>query len=335
MKNKVIALAVMGALAMPVSGYAAEKKNDGTPTVYGKVHLSYGALEEIDSGVTTVDEWALRSHASRFGIKGQRDISDSLAVTYKFEWQIDYEQGEDAGLDRRNMYGGLKGGFGEFRFGRHDTPLKMAQGKFDQFNDTDGDIKNAGDEDGENRLDNILMYLGKTGGFVYQLAWVPGEGDTNNDNGPADTISAAFGYSKGPLHLMVAHDSYANDAAAAEEDSLTRFVATYKFSGIQIGALAQSGVEGPDTAAAKEDWIGASLGVKVGSNGKIKAQYIMVEDSRPQPLESTQVSVGYDHKLDKKTKIYAMYTNLDEDDTSGTTDDLEKSFLGVGFIYKF
>ncbi|MGD8926352.1 MAG: porin [Thioalkalispiraceae bacterium] len=333
MKNKIIALAVMSALTIPASGYAADKKNDGTPTVYGKAHLSYGTLETKVGGTTTVDDWELRSHASRFGIKGQRDISDNLAVTYKFEWQIDYEQGTDAGLDRRNMYLGLKGGWGELRLGRHDTPFKMSQGKFDQFGDTDGDLKNAGDEDGENRLDNMLLYLGKTDGFVYQVALIPGEGGATNDNGPADTISAAIGYSKGPIHIMVAHDKYANDAAAAAEDSITRVIGTYKFGGMQVGALYQSGVEAPDTAAAKEDWLGVSFNVKVGGNGKVKAQYIKVEDSQATKLEGTLAAVGYDYKFDKKTKGYVMYSKLEEEQGGTTT--LEHSFLGVGMVYKF
>jgi len=337
MKAKIISLAVAAALTVPVVAQAKDEKvKDGTPVVYGKLHLSYGAVEEIDSGATTVDNWQLRSNASRVGVKGERDLGNGLSATYKFEWQVDYEQDTDAGLDRRNMYVGLKGGFGETRFGRHDTPLKMAQGKFDQFGDTDADLKNAGDEDGENRIDNILAYLGSSGGFKYQIAFAPGEDNAgaNANDGPADTISAAFGYSEGPLHIMIAHDSYAN-AASAAEDSLTRLVGTYKFGGMQVGALIQSGVEAPDTAAAKEDWIGVSFSAKVGSNGKIKAQYIEVEDSRAQPLKSTLMAVGYDHKIGKKTNIYAMYSNLDEDDTAGTTDDFEKSFLGVGLITKF
>ena len=104
---------------------------------------------------------------------------------------------------------------------------------------------------------------------------------------------------------------------------------------MQVGTLIQSGVEAPDTAAAKEDWLGLSFNAKVGGKGKFKAQYIMVEDNRAQPLESTLIAVGYDHKFDKKTTGYVMYSNLDEDDTSGTADDLEKSFLGVGLVYKF
>jgi len=335
MKNKIIALAVMSALTVPAAGYAADKKkNDGTPVLYGKAHLSYGTLEQKTNGVTDYDNWQARSHASRFGIKGKRDVSDSLAVTYKFEWQIDYEESDDAGLDRRNMYLGLKGGFGEVRIGRHDTPLKMAQGKFDQFGDTDADLKNAGDEDGENRLDNVLLYLGETNGFKYQVMVAPGEDNAGAtaDDGPADTISLAAGYSKGPIHVMVAHDSYENGGNSAE-DSMTRVVGTYKFGSMQVGALIQSGVEDDEPATSKEDWIGLSFSAKVGGSGKIKAQYIEVEDSSANPLEGTLIALGYDHSFDKKTKGYVMYSNLEEEQSGAKT--LEKSFLGVGLVYKF
>jgi len=46
MQNKIITLAVATALTAPAVSFAADKKNDGTPTLYGKAHLSYGLLEE-------------------------------------------------------------------------------------------------------------------------------------------------------------------------------------------------------------------------------------------------------------------------------------------------
>lgn len=278
--KKLIPVAVATAMCAPLMAQANNTKSNA-PIVYGKAHVSFGTLEKKVNGTTTVDNWQARSHASRFGIKGERDLGNGLAATYKFEWQVDYEQSTDAALDRRNMYVGIKGNFGEFRMGRHDTPLKMSQGTFDQFNDTDADIKNAGDEDGENRLDNILAYLGKSVNVSYAIAVAPGEDNagTNVNDGPADTVSASVSYQNGPVYLAVAHDSYAN-AANAAEDSLTRFVATYKFNGMQLGLLAQSGVEAADTASAKEDWLGLSFNAKLGSKGKLKAQYITVEDKQ-------------------------------------------------------
>ena len=335
MKNKIVAAAIATALCTPLVAQA----KDNMPVIYGKAHISYGTVDTKVNGTTTVENWQARSHASRFGIKGSRKLSNSLKATYKFEWQIDYEQkdsdGDDnGGLSRRNMYAGLKGGFGEFRIGRHDTPLKMAQGKFDQFGDTDADLKNAGDEDGENRLDNMLIYLGSAGKVKYALAVTPGEDAASStaDEGPADTVSASISYKDGPLYFAVAHDTYENGGSLAN-DSITRVVGTYKFSGMQVGVLAQSGVEAADSATAEEDWLGLSFNAKVGSKGKVKAQYIQVEDNQTNKLEGTLMAVGYDYKFDKKTTGYVMYSNLEEEQAGTKT--LEKSFVGVGMVLKF
>ncbi|MDR9437796.1 MAG: porin [Thiohalophilus sp.] len=326
MKKKLIALAVTGALMTPMLAQAA-------PTVYGKVHLSYGSVEEESGGVTTTDNWQLSSHASRVGVKGDRDLGNGLSAIYKFEWQVDYEQGGDAGFDRRNMYAGLKGSWGQVRFGRHDTPLKMAQGDFDQFGDTSADLKNAGDQDGDNRLDNVLAYLGKSGNIKYAIALIPGEGDgTTAGDGPADSISASIAYEDGPLYVALAQDSY-DDTNGQAENSLTRLVGTYKMGNMQLGLLWQSGVEGATTAGEDEDWLGVSFKTKISAKNSFKAQYIMVEDNETTAREGTLMAVGIDHKFDKKTSGYLMYSNLEEE--LGNTTDVDNTFMGAGLVLKF
>lgn len=333
MNKKLIALAIASSLAAPMLAQA------DTPVVYGKVHLSYGSVQH-EAGtplVTTTDNWQMRSHASRVGVKGDYDLGDGLKAIYKFEWEVDYESANDpvagTGFQRRNMYGGLKGSWGEVRFGRHDTPLKMAQGKFDQFNDTDGDLKHAGDQDGENREDNVLAYLGKAGDIKYAIALIPGEGDgVTTGDGPADTISASIAYDSGPLYVAVAHDSY-DDTAGQPENSLTRVVGTYKMGGIQLGLLWQSGVESATTTGQEEDWLGVSFSSKFGGSNKFKAQYIMVEDNAAVKREGTLMAVGVDHKFNKKTTGYIMYSSVQED--LGGVANVDNSFVGAGLVLKF
>jgi len=326
MQKKIIALAVASVMAIPLAAQA-------TPTVYGKLHLSYGSVEK-ESATPKVDNWQLRSHASRFGIKGSRKISNSLEAIYKFEWQVDYEQGTDAALDRRNMYAGLKGDWGQLRFGRHDTPLKMSQGKFDQFGDTDADLKHAGKHDGENRLDNVLVYMGKTGNVGYAIAAIPAEGDgTTAGDGPADSISASISYESGPFYVALAQDSYDDTGAAANtENGLTRLTGTYKMGNMQLGLMWQTGVEKVAASTAEEDWLGVSFNTKIGGKNKFKAQYIMTEDNAATKTERSLMALGIDHKFDKKTTGYIMYSNLETDAGATTTDD---SFAGVGLVMKF
>lgn len=339
MKKKLIALAVTGALMTPVLAQAA-------PTVYGKVHLSYGTIEEESAGVTTTDNWQLQSHASRVGFKGEHDLGNGLAGIYKLEFQVnpDSDNKEDAtvdsgsaGIKRRNQYAGLKGSWGQVRFGRHDTPLKMAQGKFDQFGDRpSADLKYAVNNgmDGENRLDNVLAYLGKSGNIKYAIAAIPGENDgTAGGDGPADTISASIAYSDGPLYVALAQDSY-DDAAGEEANSTTRLVGTYKMGNMQMGLFYQTGL-GDGSAGTNDDetdWLGVSFASKFGGKNKFKLQYITTEDSAASSTEGTLMAVGVDHKFGKKVSGYVMYSNT-EFEQAGSTD--ENSFMGTGLVLKF
>ena len=154
MNKKLIAVAVAVGLAFPMVSAHAVDVADKKLEVYGKLHLSLSSND--DALDTTNDNWQLNSIASRLGFKGQQKLDAGLTGTYKFEFQVDPFESIDSGLERRNMNVGLKGSFGEVRIGRHDSPLKMAQGKFDQFGDTVGDLKFAGDEDGDNRNDNSI-----------------------------------------------------------------------------------------------------------------------------------------------------------------------------------
>ena len=333
MNKKLIAVAVAAGLTLPMVSAHAVDVADKKLEVYGKLHL---AVQSNDDALdTTNDNWQMNSIDSRLGFKGAIPLDGGLSGTYKYELGVAVADGDStnkSGIIRRNMYLGLKGGFGEIRLGRHDSPLKMAQGKFDQFGDTVGDLKFAGDEDGENRNDSSITYLGKFDKLAVNLQFIPGEGDgTTAGQGIADTTSIAVSYTDGPLYVAVANDSYDSTGGGAE-DSLTRIVATYKMGNMQFGLLSQSGVEAPDTAAAKEDWLGLSFAMKMGSKNKLKFQHITVEDSAASALESTHTSIGFDHKLGKKGTVYAMYNTIEE---KAATTSKDESQLSAGYILKF
>ncbi len=317
-----IAVAVAASLALPMT-----VTNAADTTVYGKLHLSLSKYDEIGSAK---DNWLLESNASRLGFKGKVKLDDGLTGTYKFESEIDVESGATS-FATRNTYLGLKGGFGEVRFGQHDSPLKMSQGKFDQFGDTVGDLKYAGDEDGENRKKNSITYLGKFDKIALNVQLVPGEGNgTTAGQGIADETSVAIGYKSGPLYVAIAHDSH--DKKVGVETDMTRLVATYKVNDMQFGLLTQSGVEAAKTNADKESWLGLSFNMKVGSKNKFKAQYITVKDNAASVLKGTHFTVGFDHKLGKKGTVYALYNTIKEENTAVTKDN---KILSVGYVLKF
>ncbi|TNF34927.1 MAG: porin [Gammaproteobacteria bacterium] len=235
-------------------------------TVYGKANISFQQLEETYTGAnldwTSQDNWEMLSNASRFGIKGSHDISDTLKGIYKLEWEYDTADGlaDNDELKARNMYAGLQHKhLGTLVAGKHDTPLKLAQGKVDQFNDLEyGDIKNL--MVGENREDNIVMYTTPNfGGFSATVAFMPGEdagcddptnplactGAGQEDDGFADQISASVGYTmKDVFAVTVAMDDNVQNA------DIIRAVGEVYLGPVTLGVLAQEAEVHDDYAAA-------------------------------------------------------------------------------------
>jgi predicted porin len=364
MNKKLISMAVGAALAAgTVVAQAAEESM--APTVYGKVHVSYGAVAATAKPSGGPDEklydnMQVREHASRLGVKGAVPITDSLKGTYGLEFGV---PGIDGGgpLSNRNQFAGLKGGFGEVRFGRHDTPTKSYQGKFDEFNDTDGDFQQSGSDTapyfhgvfmGDERLDSTITYLSPNwSGFDFSAQIAPGEGNGcdgteaggcdvafggQGGNGPADFISLAAKYEIAGFFISGGYNSY--DSKSADYESLMRLVATYGTKMFQVGVayedVKKNTIGGVDQAEDRSS-MGLSGHVTLADVHKIKLQYLMgTEKQEGGDNEATQMTLGYDFKMGKATTAYAMY-NMFEAKDKLTDDKYESSFVGIGMIQNF
>jgi predicted porin len=313
MKQKILSLAIITASLNATTVLAAE------PKVYGKANLSLNFTD--NSSTETIK---LNSNASRFGIKGSFDATDSIKAIYKFEYETFIDDGDDGSgnsseFKQRNIYAGFQGNFGTLIAGNHDTPTKLAQGKIDRFNDLVlGDIKNV--IQGENRVKNVIMYTTpKMNGLSATVAFVPSE----EDNGDiSDGISAAISYKAKSYSLTLAHDD--GETIDSSVESLTRLVGEYKGDGFKLGALYQIADEGNTD----EDGYVLS-GEYTLSNGLIlKGQFAQSDD---ESTEITQTAVGVDYKLGKKSKLFSYYTNI-ETDTGVTTD---ANTFAVGYEIKF
>ena len=318
MKKRFLAIAIATSLS-PLAAQA-------DATVYGKLHATYGM---VDTGAGGVDNWQLDSHASRLGFKGSDDLGNGLTATFKIEYQLDL-MGSTAGeLSGRNQYIGLKGDFGELRVGHHDTPLKMSQGKFDQFNDGFGDMTKNGMMIGDTRLD-VVAYIKKFGDLTFAGAISPSEGNgTTAGDGPADNISVAFMYKAGPAYAAFAMTSYDDQGnTAGDIEDLMRLTGTYNMGKMEFGFIYEA--EGTTGGTGENEAMGISFGMGMGKN-KVKFQYMDGENGTT--IERTQMSLGYDWGLSKRTTAYVLFTDA-ETETSGVTS-AENTFTGVGMIVDF
>jgi predicted porin len=331
--KKVLSLAIAAALVAPAAVMA-------DATLFGKAHF---IVENVDDGDT--DVWGVDSVESRIGVKGSEDLGGGLKAVYHFEFKVNQDSGD--GLGDRNQFIGLAGGFGTALLGRHDTPLKMSQGQFDEFGDLpNGDITNV--IPGEDRVDNVIAYVSPAmGGLTLVGALVSGElgdGTGGELDGPADHISVAGLYSNGPIFLSLAYNSYDLGVVADADPSLLRGTAIWNGGMWQVGVM-YSSVDTDDLLSLDDsDAVGVSGHVKVG-DGKIKAQYLVgdspiisASDLGFEPgvkiaggdNEVTQFSVGYEHELSKQTIAHVGYTSYEEDETEVETD----AFF-AGLIHSF
>ena len=170
--KKLLAIAVAAALVAPAAAMA-------DTTLYGKLHASVGAVKQTTAGVTTTTN-AVESHSSRFGIKGATALDNGMEATYGLEYGLDLDgdttavagtntAGASSSISSRNTFVGLKGGFGEVRVGKHDTPAKLATAGLDNFADTYAAMENIIVTDGH-RVNNAVAYINKFGPVGFAAA---------------------------------------------------------------------------------------------------------------------------------------------------------------------
>jgi predicted porin len=310
-KMKKTALSLAIAAVLPAFANA-EKVEVEMPEFYGKVNVSIQNTQEEGKG--SISE--LVSNASRLGVKGKIELNHGLEGIYKLEYETQVDDGDKDGqtFTQRNIYAGIKGGFGQIIAGKFDTPFKKAQNKIDLFNDLEGDIKSAISAH-DNRTANTVQYsTPKMSGLVATVAHIASEDEKVNDG-----TSSSLTFTQKNVYAAIAYDT----DVEADTDAL-RLVAQYSMADFTVGALwEQDNTDGSDND--KEGWV-YSASYKLNSDIKLKAQYgesDIVKDN------AETYSLGADYKLAKNAKAYAFVT----DETFG--DDTSNDYYGIGLEYKF
>ena len=282
-------------LPLAIGAFISATASAGFPTLYGKVFLTANSydLEKNNfaavtpattpvtyrnsgaNGVTTeLDSTAIDSTGSRIGIQGDFGAANDLTVFYRVEYGIDVDNGTNSNgreLTQRNVFGGVRGEWGQVLVGKNDTPVKTLQTTsvlrtdLDRFNDYP--LADIGTYiAGENRVDNVIQYTSPIllGGLEINVAAIQAEetgvpvNATNpqDDNGFGSGKSVSVVYGKAKWYVGAAYES--NVATA---DTL-RVAGEITLGAVKLGGIFQKAERHEDY-----DTIGGLTSTFVGSTG--------------------------------------------------------------------
>ena len=311
-----VAMAVCSLFTLPI--FAADdtttqpRQSKDVIDFYGKLNISLQATEEKGESFNE-----LKSNASRVGVKGKYYLDNGLTAIYKLEWQVNVNDDDKDSLTARNQWVGVKGGFGELTVGRSDTTLKVSQGKFDLFNDYEGDLKHL--FIGENRVADSVTYKSPVyKHFQLLTSYIITDDHEADDPYSLGVLFGDLNLKKTDFFLSVAHDENmpvsfkrtdmnGDKSKTTEPLANTRITGMYKFGDLRLGAMFVD--TEVITTGKSETGYAANVSYKIGKVlTKIEYQEFAGGDA---------ISVGADYKLGKNTKVYAWYTDRSSNDVTG------------------
>ena len=276
---------------------------------YGKINVS---LEDVDS--KDANETDFQNNASRIGVKGSYDLSSSLKLSFQIEEEIDptdLRADGDKVFKERNTFIAISGDFGKLYTGTHDTAFKQSQLKVDLFNDTRADIKYI--LRGENRMSSFVGYVSPD--LIDGLNISINSISQSTGNGE----SSAFNYSKNDIKA-----SFAIEQNIKGYDG-KRFSVMLPLGEIDLGLIYQSSRK----LSSGKSFSGhvVSMKRKISDKGSF---YIQNAKSDMRVVSGKQNSIGYSHKINSSTKIFAHYSSLRKQDSNDNI-----TFISTGLEYKF
>lgn len=350
------------ALALSVVSVLVASQVQAAPKVYGQLNLSAESYQKDNQNPATADEdyTRLQSNSSRFGIKGEDELTATISAVYGIEWGIDADQGTDVvtgadfaksttsvtnieRLTQRNRYLGLKqANLGTLKFGKFDTYLKTAQGKTDLFNDFLGDIEFT--IAGEDRANNAIGYESPSfKNFQFNVLSQTQDVATKATNGS----SASIVYDNQELGLYAAlgvNDNIVGRSALfgnSREGDGYRLAVSYNVADLTVNALYSTNEKYDGNDGEKAYLLGAAYKI---NDIVLKAQYSNAEAddankiAAGNSIEKNVFSVGADYNLTSKTRAFVWYTNREDvkkDAVIVVPNDIEESSLALGVEHKF
>ncbi|RTL35504.1 MAG: porin [Rhodocyclaceae bacterium] len=294
--------------------------------------------------------------ASRLGFKGERNFGDDLQAYFQLEAGISFDNGQNTGhssnisnpgqgaasssapnttgvaIFSRNTFVGLRGRYGDIRFGRDYAPIYSITSASDPFTIGGATAFRLWSSAAASRFDNGVFYASPVfGGFQANVAYSAGMENNSRSNvgvtgsttstGPKDEGkggSATLTYKNGDLFVGAGYLNFLRQGtvtAPATEDvrrTARNLAATYDFKVAKVYAQYLIGEDKQDGVGKKLDrrvwWLGASVPFR--DVHTFRAVYSHLDDRMSTDRDSDHYGLGYEYALDKQTDLYLYYAQV-------------------------
>lgn len=344
MQKKIIALALAAAFSAPVFA------DNSNVTIYGVANVSYDIVNtgSDTAGKAGFSSNKVSSNTSRLGLKGAEDLGDGLSAIWQIEQKIDLDNAGGT-FATRNTFAGLKNeSAGTVLLGRHDTPYNLSTRKLDLFADGIADnrsILGGGRSTAANTLPaaatatvgasfdgrqpDVVAYISPNlNGFTGAAAYVAGaEGQTASTQTKGNAWSLAGWYNADALYASLGYEVHnignapgtvgntALPAGISKKESAWKLGLSYKIDAFTANFAYERitdnfGATGANVLGHNAYYLGGKYAF---GNDAVKLAYSKAGSNATANTGASQVSVGYDHSLSKRTTVYAQYTQLHND----------------------
>jgi len=345
LKRQILGTATAGAvMLLPFAANAGAE-------IYGKIHLS---ADYMDTGAK--EGHALSSNATRIGLKGKEELTDSLKAVWKIELETTFAEStfkdKDTLFKARDRIFGLETKSGTLQFGYYDTPSKSLGKKFAQFSDTVADRRGVLGYDfkEENKFDirasDAVMYTSPSiAGLKVKL--MRSAGSTAADAAPGSDVTPVTSmsaiYDKKKYYVGIAYEDQ-----EAKRISGVRFVGGASVVGAKVNVIFEQ-LSSDSKKSSDRSVYGLSGSYGIGSY-TLKGQALVADDySGKSDSGAMMISGAVYKKVAKSFEVYGIVSRLENDDNakykltgSGHSDSYKPSDYGanmhaasLGMIYKF
>ncbi len=337
MQKKLIALAIAGLASS--AAFA-----DSNVTIYGLMDFGYVRTSGNDGlvsgtkGTNRLDSGV--SAGNRLGFKGAEDLGNGLKAIFESEFGFSGDQ--RTGLTSvRHAYVGVTGGFGTVVGGRLDGVRYGIFNKYDAF--AAGTVGNFTQMTSQvDRANSAVAYISPNwSGFSFVGAYATNIGsqvnvlglsaqETKGNDNDGQLFTLMGNYTNGPIDVTLDWERVSFDQAMVtipalavsvpvDKDTVTTIAGSYDFGVVKLRALWDrqklDGRSGLGTLADIRSWF-ISASAPMG-NWLLKATYGRTKDKEINSSTAKKFGLGVDYNLSKRTKLYADYGSISQDNNSG------------------